>query len=88
MRATEKKHITGACDIIEERYGIVFTTQRKRGGHKAGVGNLSRVARQKQTLQGMAGRTNFPPTIPFLSFCQILRIYGILIRLTPDFHSS
>jgi len=53
MRA-KKKHITGACDIIGERYGIVFTTQRKRGGHKAGVGNLSRVAGQKQTLQGMA----------------------------------
>jgi len=30
------------------------------------VGNLSRVAGQKQTLNGMAGRTDFPPTIPFL----------------------
>ena len=84
----QKKHITGACDIIEERYGIVLTTQREIGGHKAGVGNLSQVAGQKQTLQGMAGCTNFPPTIPFLCCCQILGIYGILIRLTPDFHSS
>jgi len=32
---------------------------------KAGVGNLSLVAGQKQTLQGMAGRSNIPPTIPF-----------------------
>ena len=30
-----KKHITGACDIIEERYDNLFTTQRKRAGHKA-----------------------------------------------------
>jgi len=30
-----KTHITGACDIIEERYGIIFTTQTKRAGHKA-----------------------------------------------------
>jgi len=29
----QKKQITGACDIIEEWYGIVFTTQRKRAGH-------------------------------------------------------
>jgi len=35
-----KKHITGACDIIEERHGILFTIQKKRAGHKAGVGNL------------------------------------------------
>jgi len=31
---------------------------------KTGVGNLSRVAGQKQTLQRMAGRINFPPSIP------------------------
>jgi len=61
-----KKHITGACNIIAERYGIVFTTQRKRGRHKARVGNLCRVAGQKQTLQCMRERTNFPPT--FRSF--------------------
>ena len=30
-----KRHITGACDIIEERYSIVFTTQKKRAGHTA-----------------------------------------------------
>jgi len=30
-----KKHITSACDITEERYGILFMTQRKRAGHKA-----------------------------------------------------
>jgi len=30
---------------------------------RPGVGNLSLDAGQKQTLQGMAGRTNFPPTI-------------------------
>jgi len=29
-----KKHITGACDV-EERYGNLFTIQRKRAGHKA-----------------------------------------------------
>ena len=39
---------------------------RRRGGHEARVGKLSRVAGHKQTLQGMAGRTNFPPTIPVL----------------------
>jgi len=32
---------------------------------RPGIGNLSPVAGQNQTLQGMAGRTNFPPTIPF-----------------------
>jgi len=31
----------------------------------AGVGNLSRVAGQKPTPEALAGRTNFPPTIPF-----------------------
>jgi len=30
-----------------------------------GVSNLSQVAGQKQTLQVMASRTNFPTTIPF-----------------------
>jgi len=30
-----------------------------------GVGYLSLVAGQKQTLQGMAGQINFPLTIPF-----------------------
>jgi len=33
---------------------------------KAGIGNLLLVADQKQTLQGMAGRTNFLPTISYL----------------------
>jgi len=32
----------------------------------AGIGNPSLVTDQIQTLQGMAGCTNFPPTIPFL----------------------
>ena len=32
---------------------------------RAGVGNLSRVAGQKLTPEALAGRTNFPPTIPF-----------------------
>jgi len=32
---SRKKHVTGVCDIIEERYRIFFTTQRKRAGHKA-----------------------------------------------------
>jgi len=52
---------------------------------KTGVGNLSLVAGQKETLQGVASRINFPPTIPFplLSWCcWNLWIYGILIRLT------
>ena len=35
---------------------------------KPGVGNLSQVAGQKQTQQGMAGRTNFPPTINSVPF--------------------
>ena len=30
-----KKHITGTSDIIEERYGILLTTQGKKAGHKA-----------------------------------------------------
>ena len=32
---------------------------------KSGVGNLTRVAGRKQTLQSTAGHNNFPPTIPF-----------------------
>jgi len=40
-----------------------------------GVGNLSLVAGQKQTLQGMAGRTNFPSTISFfLLFMMSLKL--------------
>jgi len=30
-----RKRITGACDIIQERYGVLFTTERKRAGYKA-----------------------------------------------------
>jgi len=56
--------------------------------YNAGVGNLSLVAGQKQTMQGMAGRTNFPPTILFPLLLLNLGNFGILIRLTPDFHSS
>jgi len=38
-----------------------------------GVGNL--VAGQKQTLQGIAGRNNFPPTTPFpLLFMMLLKL--------------
>jgi len=47
------------------------------------VGNLSLVAGQKYTLQGMLGRTNFRPTVPFpFLFMMLLnlRIYGITIR--------
>jgi len=39
------------------------------------VGNLSLVAGQKRIEQGMAGRTNFPTTIPFLL------LYMMLIKL-------
>jgi len=55
------------------------------------VGNLSVVASQKQTLQGMAGRTNFPQTIPFpLLFMMLvnLEFMEFLIRLTAHFNSS
>jgi len=38
-----------------------------------GFGNLSRVVGQIQTVQSMAGRTNFPPTIPFLLLLLNLR---------------
>jgi len=31
----QEKHIKDACDIIKEQYGILFTTERKRAGHKA-----------------------------------------------------
>jgi len=31
----------------------------------AGISNLNQVAGQKQILQGMAGHTYLPPTIPF-----------------------
>jgi len=42
---------------------------------RPGVGNLSLVAVQKQSLQGMTGRTNFPPTIPFhLLFMMLLKL--------------
>jgi len=37
-----------------------------------GVGNLSLVAGQRQILQGLAGRINFPPTIPFPSLLMML----------------
>jgi len=41
-----------------------FTTMYSRPG----VGNFSLVAGQKQTQQGVAGRTNFPPTINSVPF--------------------
>jgi len=44
---------------------FVADLQHRRSSARPGVGNLSRGAGQKQTQQGMAGRSNFPPTIPF-----------------------
>jgi len=44
----------------------------------AGVGNLFLVAGQKQTLQVMAGRTNFPPTIRFRLLIMMLLKLGNL----------
>jgi len=39
----------------------------------------SSVASQKQTLQGMAGRFNFPPTIPFpLLFMLLMKLGNFL----------
>jgi len=40
------------------------------------VGDLSRVAGQKQTLQGMARRTNFPRTIPFYCFINLGNLWN------------
>ena len=40
-------------------------TEAEQRSFTAGVGNLSPVAGQKQTLQGTAGRTNVPSTFPF-----------------------
>jgi len=54
-------------------FGLPFSTPRALA--KSGVGNLSLVAGQKQALQGMTGRTNFPPTIPFsLLFVMSLKL--------------
>jgi len=58
---------------------------------KPGVSNLYLVVGQTQTLQDMAGRTNFQPTIPFILLFMMLTLLGNFchsIRLTPDFHSS
>jgi len=44
------------------------------------VGNLSLVAGQIHTLQDMARRTNFPPTIPFpLLFVMFLQLGNLWI---------
>jgi len=44
--------------------------------YSAGVGNLFLVAGQKQNLQGMTGRTSFPPTIPFpLLFMMLIKVW-------------
>jgi len=51
---------------------------------KAGVGNLSLEAGRQETLQGMAGPTNFPPTIRFpLLFVMLLKL-----RHLTDFSSD
>jgi len=45
---------------------------------KAGVGNLSPAAGQKKALQGLAGRTNFTPIIPFPSlFMMLLKLANL-----------
>ena len=31
----QQNHVTGASDITEEPYGILFMTHRKRAGYKA-----------------------------------------------------
>jgi len=44
----------------------------------SGIGNLSLVAGQTQTLQGMAGRNNFSPIIPFILLLMMLIKLGYL----------
>jgi len=39
---------------------------------RTGVGNLSLVAGQRHAVQGVAGRTNLPPTISFLLLFMML----------------
>jgi len=46
--------------------------------YRPGVDNLSLFAGQKQTLQGMAGRNNFPPTIRFPLLLMMLLKHGNL----------
>jgi len=38
-----ENHITGACDIIDERYSILFTTQRKRAVSIANLADFPRI---------------------------------------------
>jgi len=47
-------------------------------GANIGVGKLSVVAGQKQTLLGMAGHTDFPPLILFILLFMMLTKHGNL----------
>jgi len=77
--------------ITESLNCTTSSLQRSKFMSMTGVGNLSLVAGQKQILQGMAGRTNFPPRVPFSLLFMMsslkLGICGILIRFTPGVHS-
>jgi len=45
---------------------------------RTGIGNLSLVTGQTETLQGMWSRFNFPPTIPFhLLFMMLLKLGNV-----------
>ena len=47
---------------------------------RTGVGSYFLVAGQKQTLQDMTGRTNFPTEIPFILLYMMLIILGNLLN--------
>jgi len=61
--------------MIHTRVNIFWNIRFTFKSNRPGVGNLSLVMGPKQTLQCMAGRTNFPPTIPFpLLFMMLLKL--------------
>jgi len=57
---------------------MLYQLHMSNAVYRSGVGNLSLVGGPKQTLQGMPGRINFPPTIPFfLQFMMSLKLANV-----------
>jgi len=75
---TEQFKVVTIVQLLSQSFSQVvrFKLLLRDISFRTGIGNLSLVAGQKQTQQGMAGRTDLPPLILFILLFMMLKKHG------------
>jgi len=77
MKLCKQKFETAPSTCISDGYVGIWLYCRPVHACRTGVRNLSLVAGQKQTLQGMVGRINFPTILFFLLYMMLIKIRNL-----------